>query len=252
MRIWHLAWLPLMAATAPVWGQVERREECPVDIWVALAESAPGGIIGHCSIVVTGNLHTSTGEITENIVTIQRSSGRLENRFLEIPGLQQFRRSDARSANPTSQGVTLRGLGGNASSRALLFLDDVPQADPFGGWVSWPSYDALNLASIRVRRGAGQIASGPGALGGVIELDSKQNVGEFGARLAYGSRNSVDAKAGLIRKLGVGSVSVSGSYARGDGFVPIIASQRGAVSTSSPKAIASLACGKLRIGRSNR
>ena len=39
---------------------------------------------------------------------------------------------------PTSQGITLRGLGGNASSRAVLILDDVPQADPFGGWISLP------------------------------------------------------------------------------------------------------------------
>ena len=34
----------------------------------------------------------------------------------DIPGFQQFRRSDARSANPTSQGATFRALGGNASA----------------------------------------------------------------------------------------------------------------------------------------
>jgi outer membrane receptor protein involved in Fe transport len=152
----------------------------------------------------------------------------------QVPGLQQFRRSDARSANPTSQGVTLRGLGGNASSRAILVLDDVPQADPFGGWISWPGYDALNLASIRVRRGAGQVASGAGALAGVIELDSKQNVDQLNASLTYGSRNSVDGKAALLRKLGEGSISVSGSYARGDGFIPILKGQRGTVDRPAP------------------
>lgn len=52
-----------------------------------------------------------------------------------VSGVQLFRRSDARSGHPTSQGVTLRALGGNASSRALLVLDGVPQSDPFGGWV---------------------------------------------------------------------------------------------------------------------
>ena len=50
----------------------------------------------------------------------------------------------------------------------------MPQADPFGGWVSWPGYDALNLASIRIRRGGGQPSAGLGALGGIIELDSRQ------------------------------------------------------------------------------
>src|SRR3546814_5473743 len=57
---------------------------------------------------------------------------RIENRLRDEAGIVQFRRSDGRSAHPTSQGVTLRGLGGNASSRALVTLDGVPQADPFG------------------------------------------------------------------------------------------------------------------------
>lgn len=116
----------------------------------------------------------------------------------------------------------------------MLVLDDVPQADPFGGWISLPGYDALNLASSRVRIGAGQVASGPGALAGVIELDSRQNVDQLGAAIAYGSRNSADAKASLLRKFGGGSISLSGNFARGDGFVPVVESQRGAVDRKAP------------------
>ena len=76
-----------------------------------------------------------------DLVTIGRDrlahspSNRLEDVLRDVPGFQQFRRSDARSANPTSQGATLRALGGNASSRVLLLLDGVPQTDPFGGWI---------------------------------------------------------------------------------------------------------------------
>jgi len=94
-------------------------------------------------IVVTGHgLDPSPGDRVYDVITIERdvltgtSSGRVEEALRDVAGLQQFRRSDARSANPTSQGVTLRGLGGTAASRALLMLDGVPQADPFGGWVS--------------------------------------------------------------------------------------------------------------------
>lgn len=217
--------LPLLAVTAPVWGQVKSPSKC-IDLSAPPDEEI---ILEPTQIVVTGNLQTTRSENTEAIVDLQLGSERIESAFSQVPGLQQFRRSDARSANPTSQGVTLRGLGGNASSRALLVLDDVPQADPFGGWISWPGYDALNIAGIRIRRGAGQVASGAGALAGVIELDSKQNVDQLNASLAYGSRNSVDAKASLLRKLGDGDISVSGSYARGDGFTPILKSQRGAV-----------------------
>ncbi|MBL0916892.1 MAG: Plug domain-containing protein, partial [Sphingopyxis sp.] len=80
---------------------------------------------------------------------------RIENRLRDEAGIVQFRRSDGRSAHPTSQGVTLRGLGGNASSRALVTLDGVPQADPFGGWVAWSAYDAISLGGIIVARGGG-------------------------------------------------------------------------------------------------
>ena len=187
-------------------------------------------------IVVTGTLPEAKGNASYPVtrVYLDNASNRLETALSQAAGLQQFRRSDARSANPTSQGVTLRGLGGNASSRALLVLDDVPQADPFGGWISWPGYDAVQLGSVRVRRGAGQVASGSGALAGVIELDSLQNLNRINASLAYGSRNSLDAKASLLRMLGDGSISVSGSYARGDGFTPIIGSQRGVVDRPAP------------------
>ena len=159
------------------------------------------------------------------------ASGRVEDALRDVAGIQQFRRSDARSANPTSQGVTLRGLGGNASSRAVLMLDGVPQADPFGGWISWPGYDSLFLNSIEVTRGGGSGASGAGALAGTIELSS-ENAAESSllrGGVAYGSRNSIAADATLGGTLGTGSASISASYERGDGFIPIVAGQRGTV-----------------------
>lgn len=234
MKIPPLVALPLLAMASPVLAQsnqaVFKNETC-------VSTGDDGELFQlacQAEIVVTGNLRSSISENVESISRIQPSNARIENNLKDASGLQQFRRSDARSANPTSQGVTLRGLGGNASSRAILVLDDVPQADPFGGWISWPGYDALNLASIRVRRGAGQVASGAGALAGVIELDSKQNVDQLNASLAYGSRNSFDAKAALLRTRGAGSISISGSYTRGDGFAPILKAQRGAVDRPAP------------------
>lgn len=224
MKMAALFCLPLLAIATPVFSQTIERNQCLPD----------GSRPENCEIIVTGNLTTPIVERTEGVSVVSIDAARVERALAIVPGLQKFRRSDARTANPTSQGVTLRGLGGNASSRAVLVLDDVPQADPFGGWISWPGYDALNLASIRVRRGAGQVASGAGALAGVIELDSKQNVDQLNASVAYGSRNSLDAKASLLRKLGEGSISVSGSYARGDGFTPILKGQRGTVDRPAP------------------
>src|SRR6187551_640393 len=118
-------------------------------------------------------------------------SHRIDAILKQVPGLQLFRRSDSTSGHPTSQGVTLRALGGNASSRALLILDGVPQADPFGGWVNWPAYDPSDLVEIRVVRGGGSVTSGPGALAGIIEMSSLTKAGAT-ASVETGSRESVD------------------------------------------------------------
>jgi vitamin B12 transporter len=189
-------------------------------------------------IIVTGRgLDSAPGDAAYDIVTIDRdrltgsASGRLEDVLRDVAGLQQFRRADARSANPTSQGITLRGLGGNASSRALLVLDGVPQSDPFGGWVSFGAYAPERLDSVRVTRGGGSGVFGPGALAGTIELSSAgpDALRGVNAGLAYGSRRSVDADASLSAVLGSGFATLSADYARGDGFAPVIAAQRGPV-----------------------
>src|SRR6476469_8915846 len=147
-------------------------------------------------IVITG---TALPEAkAERVYTVERISRReierspttqLDQLLKDVPGVQLFRRSDARSGHPTSQGVTLRALGGNASSRALLVLDGVPQADPFGGWVNWPAYDPEELAGVSVVRGGGSVANGPGALAGTIEMTSRSDAG-LGGEVDAGSRDS--------------------------------------------------------------
>lgn len=189
-------------------------------------------------IVVTGAaLARSPGDVAYDVVTIDRArltataSGRLEDVLRDAAGFAQYRRSDARSAHPTSQGATLRGLGGNASSRALVLLDGVPQVDPFGGWVSFPAFDPGRLGEVRVTRGGGSGVYGPGALAGTIELESAlpAEIAGVRARAAYGSRDSVDAGASVSGRAGAGFGTISASYARGDGFVPIAAAARGPV-----------------------
>jgi outer membrane receptor protein involved in Fe transport len=210
----------------------------------AFAQTAPE------EIVVTGRgLDAPPGDAAYDVVTVERerltgtASNRLEDVLRDVAGVAQYRRSDSRSAHPTSQGVTLRGIGGNASSRALLLLDGVPQADPFGGWVAFPAYLPERLAPIRVTRGGGSGYAGPGALAGTIELTSgtPADLGPLQLRAAYGSRDSMDASAVGAATLGGGFVTLAGQYARGDGFVPIVAEQRGPADRAAPYEQASLA-----------
>jgi outer membrane receptor protein involved in Fe transport len=186
-------------------------------------------------IVVTGKaLPDTVAARAYDVQTIDRNqlanapSHQIEDILQQIPGLQLFRRSDATSAHPTSQGVTLRALGGNASSRALVVLDGVPQADPFGGWIDWPAYDPSSLEQVRVTRGGGTVPYGPGALAGVIDMTSRTESGGEGS-IEAGSRSSLETSGFAGVDTGAGILTVSGRAGRSDGFIPITAATRGTV-----------------------
>ncbi|KTT69481.1 TonB-dependent receptor [Sphingomonas endophytica] len=209
---------------------------------LATTGAAPA-LAQQADIVVTGRgLAERPGDRTADVVTIdagriaENAANRLESVLGDVAGLQQFRRSDSRSANPTSQGISLRGIGGNASSRALLVLDGVPQADPFGGWVPFPAYAADRIGLIRVTRGGGSGYFGPGALAGTVEIESAGPATQtpLVADLTYGSRNSIDASASALLARGPGFATLSAAYARGDGFTPTVAEARGPADGPAP------------------
>lgn len=102
----------------------------------------------------------------------QAPSLTLDGTLRSIPGFSLFRRSDSFSANPTAQGVSLRGLGPSGASRSLVLLDGVPLNDPFGGWVAWSKLPREGLGRTEVVPGGGATAWGNAALGGVIQIFS--------------------------------------------------------------------------------
>lgn len=148
------------------------------------------------------------------------SSNRIEDVLSSVAGFQQFRRSDSRSSNPSAQGVTLRTLGGNATSRALVLLDGVPMANPFFGYIPLSAIAPERLQSIRVTRGGGSGAFGSGAVAGTIELSSA-DAGSLGLINAAGfinERSETEVSATLAPQLGSGFAIVSGRWDRGKGF----------------------------------
>ena len=114
------------------------------------ASEAPAAVT-----VLTGeDLRTSAGQTLDDVLR-------------QVPGFSLFRRSSSVVGHPTTQGVSLRGIGPSGTSRALVLLDDVPINDPFGGWVYW---NRIPLARHRARRGGagrrlervGQLRAGRG------------------------------------------------------------------------------------------
>jgi outer membrane receptor protein involved in Fe transport len=169
----------------------------------------------------------STVELDREQIT-QSSTGRIEDVLGNVAGFQQFRRSDSRSSNPSAQGVTLRSLGGNATSRAQMLLDGVPLADPFFGYIPFSAIAPERLGSIRVTRGGGSGPFGAGALAGTIELESADasTLGLVQGQAAVNSRGETELSGTLTPQVGDGFASVSGRWDRGKGFFTTPDSQR--------------------------
>jgi len=158
-------------------------------------------------------------ELDRDTIT-STASGRIEDALSNVAGFQQFRRSDSRSSNPSAQGVTLRALGGNASSRAMVLLDGVPLADPFFGYIPFSAAAPERLDSIRITRGGGSGPFGAGALAGTIELESAdlRTLPLVSGQAMISSRAETELSATLAPKVGDGMMVVSGRWDRGQGF----------------------------------
>ncbi|WP_306094676.1 TonB-dependent receptor [Qipengyuania flava] len=154
----------------------------------------------------------------EQLVSVP--SGRIEDALASVSGFQQFRRSDSRSANASAQGATLRALGGNATSRALVLLDGVPMSDPFFGYIPFSAIAPERLSQIRVTRGGGSGPFGAGALAGTIELESAGNdqLDGFAGQALVNDRGETELSGSASARLGSGFLVASGRWDRGKGF----------------------------------
>ncbi|MCB2065293.1 MAG: TonB-dependent receptor [Erythrobacter sp.] len=190
---------------------------------VVLGQGLPRteGATAYSTVVIDREAITSTG------------SGRLEDALANVAGFQQFRRSDSRSSNPSAQGATLRALGGNASSRALVLLDGVPMGDPFFGYIPFSAIDPSRLSRIVVTRGGGSGPFGAGALAGTIELESvsADQLEPFNAYGLVDNRGDTELAASGAPQWQSGYAVVHGRWDRGDGFYTTPVDQRVAATT---------------------
>ena len=88
----------------------------------------------------------------------------------QVPTFSLFRRTSSLAAHPTTQGVSLRGIGPSGVSRTLVLLDNVPFNDPFGGWVYWTRIPMMSVDRIEMIDGPNSSVYGNYAMGGVINI----------------------------------------------------------------------------------
>ena len=186
------------------------------------------------AVTVTADTATARLAVESSVTSIDRSAIalapalRLDDQLRSVPGFSLFRRTTSAVANPTTQGVTLRGLSASGASRTLVVADDVPLNDPFGAWVYWDRVPVVALQRVDVIRGASGDIHGNDALGGVIRLTT---------RTARGAEGWLDGGSlGSVRGSGYGAMSsaawMAGASAEGmktDGFIVTAPESRGAI-----------------------
>ena len=94
----------------------------------------------------------------------------IDDKLRQVAGFSLFRRSGSRYANPTSQGVSLRGVGASGASRSLVLFDGIPLNDVFGGWILWNRVAPIAVENIEVLRGGASSLYGSDSLSGTINI----------------------------------------------------------------------------------
>lgn len=155
----------------------------------------------------------------------------LDDVLREIPGFTLFRRASSRTANPGTQGVSMRGVGASGASRALVIVDDIPLNDPFGGWVYWDRVVRESISDVEVVRGGADASLyGSTAMGGVIQFRTRQpEQTTISAESSWGSENTPELSLWAGTRLGPWYGSASTDLFRTNGYIPVPESDRGTV-----------------------
>ena len=178
----------------------------------------------------------------------------LDDKLRQIPGFSLFRRTGSRTANPTTLGVSLSGLGSSGASRALVLEDGVPLNDPFGGWIYWDRIPQQALASAELARRGESSLYGGDALSGAIQFLTRQPQGpDVALEVSYGTENTPDLSLWTGTRVGLWDVALDAELFHTGGYIPVPSSIRGSVDTraNSQDAVVDCTIG-LRLGEKGR
>ena len=194
------------------------------------------------SITVTATrIETRVADTPASVVVLSKetldksAAPTIDDALRQVAGFTLFRRAGSRVANPTTQGVTLRGVGASGASRALVLDDGVPLNDPFGGWVYWGRVPRAALERVEVLRGGASELYGSSAMGGVVQFIRRKSPG-VSAEVSAGS----EATANAMAFLGMKHFTAAADLFTTDGYVLVRPGQRGAVDVAADSRHATL------------
>jgi outer membrane receptor protein involved in Fe transport len=200
-------------------------------------ELTPASVVEEVVVTPSGR-EAPLSETAESVTVIGRSELNqtaaiaFDDALRQVPGFTLFRRSNSLAANPTSQGVSLRGVGASGASRALVLDDGIPLNDAFGGWVYWNRVPRLAVDRVEVLRGGASNLYGNDAFGGVINISSQQPPRSLvSVETSYGSQFTPDGSLFADYAGNGWHTSIAGEGLRTDGYVSVERASRGLVDT---------------------
>lgn len=247
----------------PASGQVVVRADGFADAQQAIGAGpleftlAPASVLE--SVVVTatrterrlGTIPASVNVVTSEVLKASPAVI-VDDALRAVPSFSLFRRTSAIAAQPTTQGVSLRGIGPSGQSRTLVLLDGVPFNDPFGGWVYWTRVPMLSVDQIEITEDAASSLYGNIAMGGVINIvTARPSARMVQFQSQYGSRSTPKADLFAADRWGRLGAAIEASAFDTKGFPIVAARERGPIDNNADVEYANVT-GKVEFDPSDR
>ena len=192
-------------------------------------------------VVTAARTSTPLGESPVSTIQLSRHDLQqtpnltLDDALRQVPGFSLFRRSSSRIANPTTLGVSLRGLGsGSGPSRVLVLEDGLPLNDPFGSWIYWDRVPNESVAGVEVDEEGASSLYGSEAFAGVVQfLTRRPEPGGISLETSYGNQNTPDLSLWAGGQKGKWESTFSGDVFHTDGYILVPQGERGSVDTKA-------------------
>ena len=154
----------------------------------------------------------------------------VDDALRQLPSFSLFRRTSSLVAHPSTEGVSLRGVGASGASRTLVLLDGVPHNDAFGNWVYWSKIPKSEIERIEVAEGGVSSLYGSSAMAGVINIITRKPEADLLILDGQaGMRGTGDLDVHASRNAGPFALGIGGRVFRTGGYTLVREEQRGPV-----------------------
>ncbi len=189
-------------------------------------------------VVVTANrTETRLGETAASVVSLSRreiettAAPTIDDKLRQVAGFSLFRRTGSRYANPTAQGVSLRGVGASGASRSLVLFDGVPLNDVFGGWILWNRVAPVAVERAEVLRGGASSLYGSDSLSGAVNILPRKVSEKFtaSAEIYGGTQKTFSGSTFFGFRKNDWSADFSAAHFQTKGYIPVDETMRGLI-----------------------